>query len=192
MSQTRSPAGGRYQRSSGGLLGAMVVCVLAVVAFWGLNALKTDHESTPVRAVDYTAMMRAGRADHKLLVMAPSSLPRGWKATSATYQTGVSPTWHLGMLTSEGKYVGVEEALGGVQDLVDQHVDTDAVQGKDVTIDGQTYQTWTDAKGDYALSRTIRAAGTVRESYVVVGSAPAATIREFAKTLQGGSVRLAG
>ena len=38
----------------------------AVVAFAGLNALKTDHDPTPVRAVDYQAMVRAGRADHKL------------------------------------------------------------------------------------------------------------------------------
>ena len=37
----------------------MLVTVVAVVAFWGLNALKTDHEASPVPAVDYTAMMRA-------------------------------------------------------------------------------------------------------------------------------------
>lgn len=189
MSQTRSPGGGRYQRSTGGLIGAMVVTVVAVVGFWALNAFKTDHESSPVPAVDYTAMMRSGRADHKLLVMAPTSLPRGWKATSATYQTGSSPTWHLGTLTDRGQYVGVEEALGGVKNLVEQHVDADAVQGKDVTIDGQTYQTWTDAGGDYAVSRTVRIGGGDVETYLVVGPAPHATIREFAAALTGGSVR---
>src|SRR4051794_15582891 len=177
MSQTRSPGGGRYTRSTGGLVGAMIVTVVAVVAFWGLNALKTDHDTTPVRAVDYTAMMRAGRADHKLLVMAPPSLPDGWKATSATYETGTTPSWHLGMLTDTGKYVGVEEALGGVKDLVEEHVDEDAVQGKDVRIDGQTYQTWTDAGGDYAVSRTVPVPGGA-ESYLVVGPASPATIRD--------------
>jgi hypothetical protein len=192
MSQTRSPGGGRYTRSTGGLVGAMVVTVVAVVAFWGLNALKTDHEATPVRAVDYAAMMRAGRADHKLLVMAPASLPRGWKATSATYQTGTAPSWHLGVLTDKGKYVGVEETLGGVKDLVEAHVDADAVQGKDVTIDGQAFQTWTDAGGDYAVSRTVRLAGDDVESYLVVGTAPDATIREFASGLKGGTVRPPG
>ena len=54
---------------------------VAVVGFWALNAAKTDHDTNPTPAVDYTAMMRAGRADHKLLVMAPTSLPSGWKAT---------------------------------------------------------------------------------------------------------------
>jgi len=192
MSQTRSPGGGRYQRSTSGLVGAMVVTVVAVVGFWALTALKTDHDTTPVPDVDYAAMVRAGRADHKLLVMAPTRLPDGWKATSATYQTGTDPTWHLGMLTDKGKYVGVEEALGGVDDLVDEHVDPDAVQGKDVTVDGVAYQTWTDADGDYALSRTVQLSGTGRESWLVVGSAPAATIRDFAATLEGGKLHLAG
>jgi hypothetical protein len=191
MSQTSSAGGGRYTRSTGGLVGAMLVTVVAVVAFWGLNALKTDHETTPTPAVDYTAMMRAGRADHKLLVMAPPSLPAGWKATSATYDTGTTPIWHLGMLTGTGKYVGVEEALGGVKDLVDQHVDADAVQGKDVTIGGDTYQTWTDAGGDYAVSRTVPIEGGT-ESYLVVGTASHATIRDFAGRLEGGSVRPPG
>jgi hypothetical protein len=188
MSQASSTGGGRYTRSTGGLLGAMLVTVVAVVGFWGINALKTDHEVTPVPAVDYTAMMRAGRADHKLRVMAPPSLPSGWKATSATYQTGTDPTWHLGTLTDKGKYVGVEEARGGLRDLVDEHVDPDAEQGKDVTIGGETYQTWTDAGGDYAVARTVPLAGTDVESFLVVGSAPESTIRDFAASLEGGSV----
>jgi hypothetical protein len=187
MSQSQTPTGGRYQRSTGGLLGAMIVTVLAVVAIAGLNALKTDRPETPVRAVDYEAMVRAGRADAKLVVMAPPSLPSGWKATSATYSTGSSPTWHLGMLTDDGKYVGVEEALGGVKPLVEEHVDADAVQGKDVLIDGVMYQTWTDADGDYAVSREVEAEnGTTAESWLVVGTAPASEIRDFAATLEPG------
>jgi len=193
MSQTRTPAGGRYQRSTGGLVGAMIVTVLAVAAFAGLNALKTDHPDTAVRTVDYQAMVRAGRADHKLMVMAPATLPQGWKATSATYQTGSSPAWHLGLLTDQGKYVGVEESLGGVRDLVEEHVDPDAQQGEDVEIDGITYQTWTDAGGDYALSHEVEVeGGSAYESWLVVGTAPEATIRDFAARLEGGKLRLAG
>ncbi len=163
----------------------MVVTVLAVIAFVAIRSVTTDNEPTPVRSVDWTAMLRAGRADHKLLVMAPTTLPRGWKATSADYQTGMSPTWHLGLLTDGRKYVGVEEARGGVQDLVDEHVDPDATQGKDVTIDGQTWQTWRDAGGDYAVSRSLEISGEVYESWLVVGTAPEGTIRDFAGSLEG-------
>ena len=193
MSQTQTSGGGRYQRSTGGLLGALIVTVLAVGVFAGLQALKADHPDTAVREVDYQAMVRAGRADQKLLVTAPATLPNGWKATSATYVTGSSPTWHLGLLTDEGKYVGVEEALGGVDDLVEEHVDPDAEQGKDVEIDGITYQTWTDAGGDYALSREVGVeGGPAYQSVLVVGTAPESTIRDFAATLKGGKLRLAG
>ena len=123
--------------------------------------------------------------------MAPPSLPDGWKATSASYDTGTTPIWHLGMLTDKGKYVGVEEALGGVQDLVEQHVDENAVQGKDVTIGGETYQTWTDAGGDYAVSRTVPIEGGT-ESYLVVGTAPHASIRDFAGRWRAGRSGLPG
>ena len=57
----------------------------------------------------------------------------------------------------------------------------------------QTYQTWTDAGGDYAVSRDrARSAGSRRESWLVVGTAPEATIRDFAAALKGGPVRLPG
>jgi hypothetical protein len=180
--------GGRYQRSTGGLLGAMVIIVVAVVGFAALNALKNDHPATPVQTVDYHSMVKGGRADGKLLVMAPADLPQGWKATSAEYQTGVSPTWHLGTLTDQGRYVGVEEGRQSVQDLVEEHVDENAVQGKDVTIGGRTFQTWTDSGGDYAVSRTVRVDGAPYEAWLVVGSAPATSIRDFAATLRGGKL----
>ena len=186
MSESRSPGAGRYQRSTGGLVGAMVVTLVAVVAFVAVRSFTTDNEPTPVRSVDYQAMVRAGRADHKLLLMSPPSVPQGWRATSADYETGTLPTWHLGLLTDQQKYVGVEEALGGVEDLVEEHVDPDAEQGEDVTIDGETWQTWRDRGGDYAVSRSLRVAGEIRESWLVVGTAAPDTIREFAAELEGG------
>jgi hypothetical protein len=170
----------------------MIVIVLGVVAFAGLNALKRDHDPTPVRAVDYQAMVRAGRADHKLSIQAPATLPAGWKATSADYLTGSDPTWHLGVLTDQGDYIGVEEARGAAKDLVEEHVDPDAVQGEDVTIGGVEFETWTDAGGDYALSHEVRTGETPTESWLVVGTAPKATIRDYAARLKGGPVPDAG
>jgi len=112
-------------------------------------------------------------------------LPTGWKATSATYERGPSPAWHLGMLTGTSKYVGVEESRSSVQDLATQHVDVDARRGKDVTINGETWQTFTDAGGDYAVARSLEAGGKPVEAWIVVGSAPAVEIRDFAATLKG-------
>ena len=57
------------------------------------------------------------------------------------------------------------------------------------TIDGETWQTWTDAGGDYALSRGRRRGRAAVESWLVVGTAPEATIRDFAAQLKGGKLR---
>ena len=156
MSESPEPVSGggaRYQRSPGGLIGALLVTVVAVLAFVGFRALTSDEEPTPVRAVDYAAVAQGARADDKLVVLAPSRLPLGWKATSATYTRGASPTWHLGMLTDDNKYVGVEEARSSIKELVEEHVDAAAEQGKEVTIGAEKWQTWTDSGGDYAVAR---------------------------------------
>lgn len=188
MSESPQPvrAGGpRYQRTSGGLVGAMLVTVLAVLAFAAFRAVTSDTEPTPVRAVDYATTVTSARAENLLLVLAPDRLPLGWKATSATYTGGTAPTWHLGTLTEDREYVGVEEARTGIEDLVKEHVDADAERGEDVTMAGVTWQSWTDAGGDYALARTLDGPEDVQESVLVVGSAPADEVRDLAGSLTG-------
>jgi len=192
MSQTGAPAGARYQRSNGGLVGAMIVTVLLVLAFVGYRAVFRDNKATPVQNVDYSLSLKTGRAAKQLMVLAPPSLPSGWKATSASYRPSPAPVWHLGLLTDRDDYIGVEESRASIADLVKDHVDPDAARGKDVTIDGRTWQSWTDAGGDYAVARSETDQGRTVESYVVVGSAPAATIRSLAGSLEGGQVRATG
>jgi len=189
MSESEQPAppaagGARYERSFGGLVGAMLVTVLAVVAFAAFRAVTSDKEPIAVRAVEYTTEVARAREDKQLVVLAPERLPLGWKATSATYRGGASATWHLGTLTDDRKYVGVEEARASIKDLVEEHVDTKAERGADVTIGGEAWQTWTDSGGDYAVARTLQGAETV-ESVLVVGTAPEDEIREFAGSLEG-------
>src|SRR3954451_21888401 len=84
MSESR-PGATRYQRTSGGLIGAMIVTVLFVVGFVALRGFVRDNDSTPVRTVDYQTWVKSGRADGKLAVYVPDPLPKGWAATSASY-----------------------------------------------------------------------------------------------------------
>jgi Protein of unknown function (DUF4245) len=186
VSSPQAPArGGGYQRSASGLLGAMVATVLAVVAFVAFRGLTRDNEATAVPTVDWHISYQAARADNKLQVLAPTgSLPSGWKATSVSYMPGGEPAWHLGLLTGSGKYVGIDESTDDLDGLVHQNVDPDASRGRDVTITGQKWQVYTDARGDYALGRTLRSGnGQPYESQLVGGSAPDATIRAFVATL---------
>ena len=178
--------GGRHQRSSGGLVGAMIVTVVLVLAFVAFRSIFRENPETPVRAVDWKIQVKAGTADRKLAMLAPTALPTGWKATSASYDTGSSPAWHLGLLTASRKYVGIEEGRSSVEDLVAEHVDVNAVKGKQVQLGGQAWQQWTDSGGDYGLSRTLTGPDRQQESVLVVGSAADADIRQLVDGLRPG------
>lgn len=174
----------RYQRTFPGLVAAMLVVVLVVVGWVAFRALTSDHESTPVRTVDWKPWVKAGQDEGKLAMMAPAELPTGWRATSVSYQSGVTPSWHLGMLTDDDRYVGLEERQAPLDELVREHVDKQATQGKPVRIGGRTWHSFTDSGGDYAVGYADKRPGqATTESWLVVGSAPPAEIRDFAASL---------
>ena len=187
MSQTANP---RTQRSVAGMVGALIV-VVAIGVVW-VKIGGSDEQPTPVKTVDWAAWVKAGRADQQLSVFAPATLPTGWRATSVDYVGGTGAHWHLGLLTDSAKYVGIEESRASTEDLAEQYVDQDAVRGKDTTIGGETWQTWTDAGGDYALARSVEVGGRPYESVIVGGSAAESAIREFAGALTSGTVKVGG
>jgi hypothetical protein len=187
MSQTASP---RTQRSVAGMVGALIV-VVAIGVVW-VKIGGSGQKDTPVPTVDWSAWVKAGRSEQQLMVFAPATLPSGWRATSVDYTRGAAPHWHLGLLTDAGKYVGIEESRGTTEDLAEEYVDEDAVRGEDVTVGGETWQSWSDAGGDYALVRSVEVAGAPYESVLVGGSAASGPIRDFVATLTAGTVRSPG
>lgn len=106
-------------------------------------------------------------------------MPAGWRATSAKYTGGAGARWHLGILTSSEKYVGIEEARSTVADLLSRSVRGEAVKGKPVEIDGVSWQSWRGETGDYVLTRSD---GDV--SVLVRGTAPATVVQGFVKRLE--------
>jgi hypothetical protein len=188
VTQIETP-GVRPPRTFGAMAGALVFLLLVVLGWVGFRALTSDHEATPVRTVEWQPWVKAGRADQLLMLFAPDQLPQDWRATSVQYAGGDGAHWHLGLLTDAGKYVGIEESRESTEDLARQYVDQDAVRGGDVTVAGETWQSWTDRGGDYALVRSVDVGGRPYESVLVGGSAPAAAIKDFAATLRSGTVR---
>lgn len=181
MSQTSPPRKPAYPRTFPGLIGAMLIVVLAVFAFVAFRGLLRDNpDAPPVRAVEWTPWFEAARQEGRIVVLQPEALPEGWIAREARYNAGAL---HLAMLTEAKKYVGLEAADKSLESLVEQYVDEEATPGKAVTISGESWQTWTDRGGDYAVGRTI-GTGATATSYLVVGSAPAADIRTFAASLR--------
>lgn len=178
-----APKPGRYQRSTPALIGSLIVVLVGIAVFVGLRGLLRDNPDVDPRALaphEYAAVLEAARAD--LPAVAPRAVPEGWAATSMRFAPAPTPRFHLGMLTDQDRYVGVEQSRADVERMVRTHVDKDAEQGDDVEIsDGElagTWQSWTDAGGDYALTRTYR-----RTTVLVVGTAGEDTIASVATAL---------
>jgi Protein of unknown function (DUF4245) len=143
---------GGYERSAGGMVGALVVLVALVLAWIGFKALTTKGPASPVHTVDYTRVVPTARRAADFDLVAPASLPHGWRATTVGF-TDRPAHWHLGVLTDRGRYVGLEQGDGSVRSALEQYVDRAPSRGRPVDVAGRPWSTYTDAGGDLALVR---------------------------------------
>lgn len=170
---------GRYQRSFTGLIAAMAVLVALVVAYVLIRGIARTDPPNPAQPVDYRQPAHYARSVADYPLLAPGRLPSGWIATSVRFTPGADQSWHLGTLTGDREYVGLEQADRSSSDMVEQYVDPDAIRGDDRTIDGQTWQTWSDDGGDRALVREAHGATTV-----LVGAVPESTLEDYLAALR--------
>ena len=166
----------RYDRSFGGLLAAMVVTVLFVAAYVGFRAVTRDQPDIEQK-VDYLSCV-AYLQEANVAVAYPVGLPAGWTATSIDFERGTPPQWRIGMLTGDDEFVGVVQEQADVDDLLHSFVDKTPVQGDDATPDNTlgatSWQTWSDAGGDHALSTVLGSGPLAGQTLLIYGSAPLA------------------
>ena len=167
-------APGRPPRTFNGLVGAMVITLVAIGAFVLLRAVtRSDLEVEP-EAVDYRAAAAAVYDDGGRVVY-PERLPKGWIATSIDYVPGERPAWGVGMLTDAGDFVGVRQEDAPLDDLLTTYVDEQTVKGSPITVTGSVARRWqayADEGGDHAY-----AAELGNDEVLVYGSAPTADLR---------------
>jgi hypothetical protein len=175
-----SQQGGRPQRSVGGMVGAMVFLVVLVIVWVGFRSVTSGEPPSPVQTVDYRseASAAAKAADFRLL--SPATLPRHWRATTVRFTPPPDTHWHLGVLTGEDRYVGLEQEAAGISSLVTQYVDKAARRERAVMVRGVPWQAWTDSQGDLALVRR-----TGRVTTLVVGhEVPRSTLTAYVASLR--------
>jgi hypothetical protein len=106
--RAQSQADRAKARTMKNMVWALLACFI-VVAFLMIVTWRPKEEK--VRAVEYTAQLQDAR---KLApwVRGPEPMPSGWTATSVEFRAPQqSPvTWHLGVVTAEKKYVGLEQS----------------------------------------------------------------------------------
>ncbi len=143
----------RYQRSFGGLVGALIVAIAVIAGYVVFRAILRVDPPDPVQAVDYVAAASYAQQQISFPIAAPTELPPGWIATSASSRIAPEPRWHLGMLTQNRKYVGVEESTLTPEEMAKAAIDPAATQGADVSAGGVTWQRWTGPGDNIAYVR---------------------------------------
>lgn len=162
---------GRYQRSFSGLIAAIVITVLAVGGFVAVRGLVRDDVSNEPESVDYLETVGLAQQAGEEIVY-PRALPDGWRATSVDFQPGERPAFGLGVLTDQGRFVGLRQEDDNLEDLLATYVEEDADEVADLgsqTLAGDVATQWRsfeDEGGDRAY------ATEVGDSWVLVyGSA---------------------
>lgn len=171
MSSTSSSRG---NPSMGDILRSVGVLVLVIVAIWGFSKLFTQKPDSPTPSVDYASTVKSARPAADFPLLAPPSLPAGWKATSVRF----SPqSWHLGVLTRVGDYIGLEQAKISVDRAVDEFAKGSKTAG--TTRIGS--QAWEQRVGPKDAITYVRVADGL--TTLVTGDAPRKTIEAYISSL---------
>jgi hypothetical protein len=181
---------GRYQRSTSGMVGALLVTLLVILAFVGFRACNRTDLVVKPQHVDYVAQVGyAQQAGGRDLVY-PASLPSGWYATQLTVDPGKPSDLSLSMLTQDGAYAGLVQSPESGPALLARYVDANPTGGGSVrlpdAVDGTVtrWDVWTDSGGDTAL--VARHHGS---TLLVFGSASRSQLERLATSLTTATVR---
>jgi Protein of unknown function (DUF4245) len=162
----------------GNMVFALVIC-LAVVAFLIVVTWRPKQEK--VNAVEYTAQLQDARKAAPW-VRGPEPMPSGWTATSVEFRAPQQEpmTWHLGIVTNEKKYVGLEQSNVTTGKFVGDKLGRTSDDGT-ATVAGVTWQRkiLLDRKNENALILVGSGATTI-----VTGNAGYPALEAFASVLR--------
>lgn len=159
------------------MLRSLAVLLIPVLAFVGYQTLLRD-EPDPIPPVDYAGAAASARDDGALAVLTPAALPAGWRATSVRYTPGPHAHWHLGVLTDDDEYVGLEQVVDDAEDAAATFA-PDTVAAGSVTVAGLRWLLRTSSDDETAL---VRSDGDV--STVVIGTVPRDVLVSYVETLR--------
>jgi hypothetical protein len=157
---------GKYQRSAGGLVAALVVTVVAVGGLlWVLGLFRPDVD-VQREPIDYLEDMEALQ-DAGFTPVYPQSLPGDWIATEVDTADGIQ----LQMLTDDEEFVSVVQSDASDGELLEQYVDDEggAEPTEIIQVRGSVAEAWqgyADDGGDTAYSAQVG-----KETVLVYGSA---------------------
>ena len=169
-----SPRSTRGNPSMGDIARSVAVIGLILLALYGFGKLFTNEPESPTPAIDYATIVDQARPAADFDLLAPSSLPKGWKANRASLNMD---WWHLGVLTDDEEYIGLEQIKGSADRAVERFSDGSKTDGT-ADIAGET---WSVRKGP--LDRTTYVRTEAGVTTLVVGTASRSVIEKYISSL---------
>jgi hypothetical protein len=165
-------------RTMTNMVWALLACFV-VVAFLYFVTWRPKEEE--VRAIEYTAQLEDAKKVAPW-IRGPEQLPAGWQATSAQFRAPEqSPiTWHLGIVTADKKYVGLEQSNVTGQSYQNEELGKTQDDGTS-TVAGVTWQRKTLLERRDETALVLVGSGVTT---IVTGNAGYQTLETFAATLR--------
>lgn len=173
--------GQRGNPALGDIVRTVAVLAVVVLALFALARLLFFQPVEPARAVDYRAPLAQARKVAPFDVLAPARLPARWRATTVTYEPGPKGRWHLGVLTDDEDYVGLEQSPVAAATLLRRFSPDTRADGT-AQIGGKTWMQRTSDDGETTYLRTLGDA-----TVLITGRATPAQLRAYAASLTTGS-----
>jgi hypothetical protein len=169
-----SPRSTRGNPSMGDIMRSMAVIGLIILALYGIGKIFTQEPESATPAIDYATIVDQARPAAGFELLAPSSLPKGWKATTASLNID---WWHLGVLTADEEYIGLEQVKVSVDRAVDRFANGSKAAGT-AEIDGKT---WAVRKGPQDRTTYVRREGGV--TTLVNATGPRSEVEDYISSL---------
>ena len=150
------------------VMGALLLGVVLI------GQLVTVTPDRPEVRVDLGDAVTGAKATATFEVIAPPALPDGWIATSARF---TPDAWHLGVLTADDKYIGLEQATTSAKTIIDDFAPKSRAVG-DVKLGGEAWQVRTETDGDRVYVRDVG-----DTSVLVVSSARRTEVERYISAL---------
>jgi hypothetical protein len=167
-----NPSMGDIARSIA-VLGAIILVLFAV------GRLVTVTPDEPTRSVDYRSAVESSRTVATFELIAPESLPKGWRATSVRF---APDSWHLGVLTDDDDYVGLEQVKADTQRAVERFANGSRADHRTV-VSGETWTMHTGPRDNLTYVRRDSPDSDGGMTIVVTGTAPRVVMERYISSL---------
>lgn len=144
---------GRYNRSTGGLIGSMIVLVLVVLGIVVFRGAFRDTPEYEPEKIDYRELVTSVQQLGLKPVYAPE-LPAGWSVKDALFTQGDRPALDVVFTTDDAHTAGIHQEDASEHDLLSTYVGDGVTEDDDgtLTTDIGTWTAWVDTDGDHAYT----------------------------------------